>query len=366
MRAADETPKDEDVKAGWTAFVIFLLLIAAVVVLGFSLVKQLRKAQAAEDAGVYGATRPADSDPDADADAEPENHSSHHCRPEWRPRPGSCPVHEPASAEGVVLVLHGGASRGDGVRVSPTQLSVVRMIPTARACARAARGRLAVYRLLNTFRGWDSEHTPVADSDWAIEQVAARYPSAPVGLVGHSLGGRAALVAGDDPAVRSVVGAQPVALPRRRRRPVRPVGAVRARWPGPGRLARSAEAVARRLARRTSVGFIRIPDGKHAMVRHGSAYDRYAARSRPRSLLRSAGARVDRPGRPELGQAAQRVASEIRSASLETPWRSAAAVRGGPARAGGSARLASRRRSSRAWGVSVRDSGLSMACLLIL
>ena len=38
-----------------------------------------------------------------------------------------------------------------------------------------------------------------------------------------------------------------------------------------------AEAVARRLARRTSVGFVRILDGKHGMVRHGSAYDRYAA-----------------------------------------------------------------------------------------
>jgi hypothetical protein len=33
---------------------VFLLLIAAVVLLGFSLVKQLRKAQAAKDAGVYG------------------------------------------------------------------------------------------------------------------------------------------------------------------------------------------------------------------------------------------------------------------------------------------------------------------------
>ena len=38
VRVADQTPKDEDVKAGWTAFVLFLLLIAAVVVLGFSLV----------------------------------------------------------------------------------------------------------------------------------------------------------------------------------------------------------------------------------------------------------------------------------------------------------------------------------------
>lgn len=50
---ADQAPEPEDVKAGWTAFVIFILLILAVVLLGFSLVKQLRKAQAAQDAGVY-------------------------------------------------------------------------------------------------------------------------------------------------------------------------------------------------------------------------------------------------------------------------------------------------------------------------
>jgi hypothetical protein len=67
VRLADQAPKDEDVKAGWTAFVIFLLLIGAVVVLGFSLVKQLRKAQQAKDAGVYG---------DEATEAEPENHST--------------------------------------------------------------------------------------------------------------------------------------------------------------------------------------------------------------------------------------------------------------------------------------------------
>jgi hypothetical protein len=49
----DEVPEDDDVKAGWLAFGIFIALILAVVFLGFSLVKQLRKAQAAEDAGVY-------------------------------------------------------------------------------------------------------------------------------------------------------------------------------------------------------------------------------------------------------------------------------------------------------------------------
>jgi hypothetical protein len=50
---ADQAPEAEDVTAGWTALVVFLLLIAAVVFLGFSLVKQLRKAQAAKDAGVF-------------------------------------------------------------------------------------------------------------------------------------------------------------------------------------------------------------------------------------------------------------------------------------------------------------------------
>jgi hypothetical protein len=50
----DETPEPEDVKAGWLAFGIFIALILAVALLGFSLFKHLRKAQAAEEAGVYG------------------------------------------------------------------------------------------------------------------------------------------------------------------------------------------------------------------------------------------------------------------------------------------------------------------------
>lgn len=50
----DSTPADADVKAGWGALVLFLVLILAVAFLGFSLSKQLRKAQAARDAGVYG------------------------------------------------------------------------------------------------------------------------------------------------------------------------------------------------------------------------------------------------------------------------------------------------------------------------
>jgi hypothetical protein len=48
-----EPPAAEDVKAGWVAFAVFIALCIAVALLGWSLVRQLRKAQAAKDAGVY-------------------------------------------------------------------------------------------------------------------------------------------------------------------------------------------------------------------------------------------------------------------------------------------------------------------------
>ncbi|HET9501436.1 MAG TPA: hypothetical protein VFO98_14370 [Marmoricola sp.] len=51
---ADKVPDDKDVKAGWGAFFIFLGLVVAVALLGWSLVHQLRKAKANADAGVFG------------------------------------------------------------------------------------------------------------------------------------------------------------------------------------------------------------------------------------------------------------------------------------------------------------------------
>lgn len=50
----DPVPEDEDVVAGGWGAVMFVFLIAATVVLLFSFTRQLRKAQAAKDAGVYG------------------------------------------------------------------------------------------------------------------------------------------------------------------------------------------------------------------------------------------------------------------------------------------------------------------------
>jgi pimeloyl-ACP methyl ester carboxylesterase len=191
--------------------------------------------------------------------------------------PRLVPVREPGSPDGVVVVLHGGGSRGDRVMVSPTQLSVLRMIPTARTVARAGRGRLAVYRLLNRFRGWDSEHTPVHDADWAMDLLCDRFPGVPLGLVGHSLGGRAALLAGDHEAVRSIVALNPWVYPDDDAdltgRRVLVVHGLRDRIASPAR----AQAVIRNLSQTADVEFVPVPDGKHGMIGHGREFDGRAA-----------------------------------------------------------------------------------------
>lgn len=200
-------------------------------------------------------------------------------------RPQLLPVGRSRSPEAAVLVLHGGASRGDRMMVSPTQLSVVRMIPTARAVARAGRGRLAVFRLLNSWRGWDSEHTPLADAAWAARQVRERYGALPLGLVGHSLGGRAALLAGGEEGVESVVALNPWVYPTDTAdltgRRVLIVHGARDRVAPPAR----AEAVAGNLSRTADVDFVIIPGGRHAMLRHGREFDLRAAAFTAEALL---------------------------------------------------------------------------------
>jgi len=63
---AEEAPDAKDVKAGWIAFGLFLGLAAVVVLLWFSMRKQLRRTQANRAAGVFGdepgGDTPADSD----------------------------------------------------------------------------------------------------------------------------------------------------------------------------------------------------------------------------------------------------------------------------------------------------------------
>lgn len=69
----DPTPDPDDVVAGWGAFGLFGLGILAVALLGWSLVRQLRKVDAAQDAGLYDPTdrRPKQGAPQAPADSAP-------------------------------------------------------------------------------------------------------------------------------------------------------------------------------------------------------------------------------------------------------------------------------------------------------
>jgi pimeloyl-ACP methyl ester carboxylesterase len=193
----------------------------------------------------------------------------------------------PRDPEGAVLVLHGGAARRASMRVSPTQLSVVRMIPIAKRAARAGRGRLAVYRLLNSQRGWDTEHTPVDDAHWALREIAERLGGpVPTCLIGHSLGGRAALLAADRDPVRSAVALNPWVYPTDVPRAVgdRRFLVVHGSEDRVARPERSA-AVARALAASADVAYVTIEGGKHAMLRHGRRFDGLAADFAAATLL---------------------------------------------------------------------------------
>ena len=63
VSAAEQAPEPEDVKAGWTAFAIFIGLIVVVGLLGFSLSRHLRRAAANQEAGMFGEDAPRDGGP---------------------------------------------------------------------------------------------------------------------------------------------------------------------------------------------------------------------------------------------------------------------------------------------------------------
>lgn len=180
-------------------------------------------------------------------------------------------VSNPDDAVGVVLVLHGGAGRG-GRRVSPTQLSVLRMVPIAKRIAEAGKGEVAVYRLLNSARGWnpadDADYTPLKDADWALDEIARRRgETLPTSLIGHSLGGRAALYAAARPEVVSAVALAPWVMPADHPRGLggRKLLFLHGDRDRVASLERSAT-LARRLRMDTDVTFVEVPGGKHAML----------------------------------------------------------------------------------------------------
>lgn len=108
-----------------------------------------------------------------------------------------------------MLVLHGGQDASQ----RPARwhnLAVLRMLPIARAIAKAGDGSFAVAMLRYAVRGWNgAAASPVPDARAALDRISDAYPGVPIALVGHSMGGRVALALADDPRVVEVVGLAP-------------------------------------------------------------------------------------------------------------------------------------------------------------
>lgn len=106
-----------------------------------------------------------------------------------------------ARAEAVVLLLHGGTP-DSFAPVRAFDHAVLRLFPFGRSVVRAGGGRIAVATLRYAVRGWNGEQeSPLPDARWALDQIDERFADLPMGLVGHSMGGRVALRVADHVAV---------------------------------------------------------------------------------------------------------------------------------------------------------------------
>ena len=116
--------------------------------------------------------------------------------------PGLKEFGQQSDVQAVVVVAHGGKSR-DLRADANWRPAALRMLPFSRDLARAGKGRgLAVAQLRYRNVGFN-DGDPVHDLTWALDQLAERY-AAPICVVGHSMGARAAVLAAGHPAVTSV------------------------------------------------------------------------------------------------------------------------------------------------------------------
>lgn len=114
----------------------------------------------------------------------------------------------PARPTAIVLVLHGGREVSHGT-VPAHRLAYVRMRPFARG-VHARTPDAAVALLRYRYRGWNApDADPLRDTEWALDQLLDAHGDLPVVLVGHSMGGRAALRAAGHPRVTAVAGLAP-------------------------------------------------------------------------------------------------------------------------------------------------------------
>ncbi|MFC5993125.1 alpha/beta hydrolase family protein [Pseudonocardia hispaniensis] len=113
----------------------------------------------------------------------------------------------PADPASVVLVLHGGRAVSHEPAGRRRRLAYLRMLPFARMLSSAGP---TVYLLHYRYRGWNAPAMDaVVDTRWALDEIGRRHPRSRTALLGHSMGGRAALRAADAPNVVAVCALAP-------------------------------------------------------------------------------------------------------------------------------------------------------------
>jgi predicted esterase len=115
-----------------------------------------------------------------------------------------------AGTTAVALFCHGGTAAS----IQPPReraLSVVRMRAVEQFVSAAAADRgLTTYLLRYRVAGWNGEAADAyADVRWGLDRIRAEHGDVPIVLVGHSMGGRAALRAGGDAQVGTVCALAP-------------------------------------------------------------------------------------------------------------------------------------------------------------
>ncbi|MFJ9348205.1 alpha/beta fold hydrolase [Streptomyces sp. NPDC101237] len=190
-------------------------------------------------------------------------------------------------ARAAVLVLHGGQENGRRP-ARPWQPAALRMRPFVSAAASVSSPRdVLVGQVRYRYRGWNDDADPLQDALRALDELRGLAGDVSVVLVGHSMGGRAALRAAADPSVRGVLALAPwcppgdpvedlsgtriLVLHGDRDRVTEPAGSQ-----GYVRRARAAGAQA---------GMVLLKGGDHAMLRRSQDWHRASAAA-IRRLLR--------------------------------------------------------------------------------
>ncbi|MFC9681541.1 alpha/beta fold hydrolase [Streptomyces sp. NPDC056948] len=190
------------------------------------------------------------------------------------------PRRAPAAPRAAVLFLHGGRSEGRAPS-RPWHLAALRMRPFVRAVAAALPDDgVFLGEVRYRVRGWNGEDgDALRDVRRALDELARRAGDVPVVLVGHSMGGRAALRAAGAPQVRGVLAlapwcpdGEPVA--QLRDKEVVVIHGDRDRVTEPGA---SVAFVDRARAAGARADVRLVPGGDHAMLRGDTNWHRVAA-----------------------------------------------------------------------------------------